>query len=50
MGVERKVAGLSWRDYVELLANTYRERKQNYWTFIIIILVIAVVVAILSFY
>lgn len=50
MGYEYSVKGLEWKDYVELLFNTYRSRHSSYRTVIIIILVVIVIIVLLSIF
>ena len=50
LGWEPVAAGLTWRDYVELLANKYREQQTSYRRVVVIIVIILVVLAILSIY
>lgn len=48
MGFEPYVKGIQWRDYVELIFNTYRTQQGSYQNLIIILIVIAVIVILFS--
>lgn len=48
LGYERTVRGLEWRDYVELIFNTYRDQNKSFNNLIIVFIVIVVVVLLLS--
>ena len=50
LGREAYVSGLEWRDYVELLFNTYREQATSYQTYIIVLAVIVAVILLISLY
>lgn len=50
MGREGYVDGLEWRDYVELLFNTYRSRHRAYRTAVIIILLIVAIIVLFSIF
>ena len=50
LGMEYYVSGLEWRDYVELLFNTYRQRATSYQTYIIVLVVIAAIILLVSLY
>ena len=48
MGYEPYVAGLEWREYVELLYNQYTTRQTGYKTIIVILLIVAAAIIIFS--
>ena len=50
LGREAYVSGLEWRDYVEMLFNTYRQRATSYQTYIIVLVVIAAIILLVSLY
>ncbi|MEM1219362.1 MAG: hypothetical protein AAGH79_10635 [Bacteroidota bacterium] len=50
MGYEYAVKGLEWKDYIELLFNTYRSKHSNYRSVIIIIMVVIVIIVLLSIF
>ena len=50
LGYEGYISGLEWRDYVELLFNTYRQQATSYQTYIIIFVVLAAIILLVSLY
>ncbi len=48
LGHERVVARLEWRDYVELLFNTYRSQNKSFNNLLIFFVVLVVIVLLLS--
>lgn len=48
MGHERVVRGLEWRDYVELLFNTYRQQNKSFNNLVVFFIVLVVIVLLLS--
>ena len=50
LGQEAYVSQLEWRDYVELLFNTYRQQATSYQTYLIVLVVIAAIILLISLY
>ena len=50
MGFELSVAGLEWRDYVELLFNNYRRRHQSYRLTVGFVAVVILIILIYAFF
>lgn len=48
MGQERAVAGLEWRDIMELLFNKYRDNSSFYRTALILVVILAIIAVIFS--
>ena len=48
MGYEGYIKGLEWRDYVELLFNTYRDKHRTFRTILILVVVIVLIIVLFS--
>ncbi|MDF1867149.1 MAG: hypothetical protein P1U70_20110 [Saprospiraceae bacterium] len=50
MGYEPYMRGLEWRDYVELLFNTYRSQQTTYKTLAIVLLILLTIIILFSIF